>query len=95
MTQLEEVELFGYFSRRSERERELTNKYIDDKIKSAMCETNAQPPLCDVALTNDDKDLFTEIMGEMLDIKGKPGTLCFCMEEILKHFDVKRKRDFA
>lgn len=66
-----------------------------DALLMARKANGIKPPLCDAALTNEDKDLFTAIMGKMLDIKEKPGTLCFCMEEILKHFDVKRKRDFA
>lgn len=45
MTQAEKTELFCYFSHRSERERELTNKYIDDKIKTAMCEANSNAVL--------------------------------------------------
>lgn len=47
--------------------------------------------LKELSLSIDDKNLFTRIMGISMDVFDKPGTLCFCMEELLKFFDITRK----
>ena len=48
MTQLEQLELFGYFSNRSEREMVLTNKYIDEKVADAIKSNGIKPLLSEV-----------------------------------------------